>query len=296
MDNRSIDTQTAVIATPRRVRRKNLVSGGPGAAISRGVWWTIVLVLTLIPILYLLLLSFTPKSLILSGEVLPERLTLDNWGAMWDRMDILRYAGNSIVAALLGCLISLAIAFFVAYAIARYRTGGGFLPMYVLAGFLAPPIVAVVPLFFLLRGIGLTNSPIGLALVYGLVNVAVATALLEPFIERIPLELEEAAQLDGVGPLRALMSVVLPLVTPGLVATGIILVILNYNELLFALATLQKNESQTLPVAISLFQGDRGVQFGQMAAASIAAMVPVYVGAVFMQRYLVGGLTSGAIK
>ncbi|MDS0244329.1 carbohydrate ABC transporter permease [Microbacterium kitamiense] len=264
--------------------------------VGRGGLWGLVLAGTLLPIIYLILLSFTPQSQIATGRIVPDELTLGNWTAMWERMPILLYALNSIVAAVLGCVLSLVIATLVAFAIARYRTGGSFLPVYVLASFVAPPVVAIIPLFFLLRSLELTNSPIGLGLIYGLVNVAVATALLEPFIERIPVELEEAAQIDGAGPLRTMISVVIPLLAPGLIATGIIILILNYNELLFALTVLQSNESQTLPVAISLFQGDRGVQFGQMAAASLAAIIPVYIAAVFMQRYLVGGLTSGAIK
>jgi len=299
-----IDTTTALITTDRRRRRRlprQRSAGRSSAArasgrVGRGILWAVVLAGILLPILYLLTLSFTPQSQIATGRVFPDELTLGNWTAMWDRMPILLYALNSIIAAVLGCVLSLVIATFVAFAIARYRTGGGFLPMYVLASFVAPPVVAIVPLFFLLRAIGLVNSPFGLALIYGLVNVAVAAALLEPFIERIPAELEEAAQIDGAGPLRTMFSVVIPLLLPGLIATGIIILILNYNELLFALTVLQSNESQTLPVAISLFQGDRGVQFGQMAAASLAAIVPVYIAAVFMQRYLVGGLTSGAIK
>lgn len=285
----------AQVRTPRRSGTRN----GLGAARLRGlrvVMWLIVLTVTVFPILYLVLLSFTPQSQVLSGQVIPDRVTTANWATMWQRIDVLRFLGNSTLAAVLGAGLSIAIAFLTAYAFARYRTGGAVLPMYVLAGFLAPPIVAAIPLFFLLRGIGLTNSAVGLALLYGLVNVAVATALLEPFLERIPIELEEAAKLDGVGPGRILTSVVLPLTTPGLIAVGIILLILNYNEFLFALVTLQRNDAQTLPVAISLFQGDRGMQFGQMAAASVAAMVPVYLAAVVMQRYLVGGLTSGSMK
>jgi len=292
---------TALITTStrRRIPRRRsvgLAGRRPAAVAGRSLLWIVVLLGILLPIAYLFVLSFTPQSQIATGGILPTDLTLDNWRAMWDRMPIALYAVNSIVAAVLGCILSLAIAIFVSFAIVRFRTGGGFLPMYVLASFVAPPVVAIIPLFFLLRSMGLINSPIGLALIYGLVNVAVATALLEPFVERIPAELEEAAQLDGAGPMRMMFSVVIPLLIPGLIATGIIILILNYNELLFALTVLQKNDAQTLPVAISLFQGDRGVQFGQMAAASMAAILPVYVAAVFMQRYLVGGLTSGAIK
>lgn len=298
---RTTDTPTTALITTARGNLPRRREAGRGsrklyAKAGRGALWVMVLLGTLVPIVYLFTLSFTPQAQIATGQVFPTELTFRNWSAMWDRMPILLYVLNSVIAAVLGCALSLAIATFVAFAMARFRTGGGFLPLYVLASFVAPPVVAVVPLFFLLRGMGLINSPYGLALIYGLVNVAVAAALLEPFVERIPAELEEAAQIDGAGPMRTMFSVVVPLLMPGLIATGIIILILNYNELLFALTVLQKNDAQTLPVAISLFQGDRGVQFGQMAAASMAAIIPVYIAAVFMQRYLVGGLTSGAIK
>lgn len=267
-----------------------------GGTVLRALLWGLVLTFALVPLVYLVTLAFMPHSEVLAGRILPERWTLENWPAFWERMPMLAYGANSIFAAVVGSIISLAIATLVAYAIVRLKTGGGFLPTFVLSAFVAPPVVAIIPLFFLLRGAGLLNQPLGLALIYGLVNVAVATWLIQGFIERVPHELEEAAQIDGAGPIRTLVQVVLPLLVPGLIATGIIVLILNYNELLFALTMSQSKQSQTLPVAISLFQGDRGVQFGQMAAASLTAMLPVYLAAVFMQKWLVGGLTSGAVK
>lgn len=263
-----------------------------------GRWLLVVVVVgtAILPIAYLLSLSLTPQSEVLDADLFPSRLTLDNWPAYWERMPMLTYGTNSIVAAVLGCLLTLLIATPVAYASARFRTGGDLLPGFILSAFIAPPVVAVIPLFFLLRGLGLLNSSLGLALIYGLVNVSVATWLIYSFVERLPHEVEEAAQVDGAGIFRTLWHVVLPLLMPGLVATGIIIIILNYNEFLFAVTVTQQTESQTLPVAISLFQGDRGVQFGQMAAASLTAMAPVYIAAVFMGRWLVGGLTHGGVK
>lgn len=267
-----------------------------GIKILRNVFLSFIILAVTLPIIYLISLTFTPQSEILSGELFPRQLTLENWPLYWERIPMLTFARNSIVAAAIGTVLSLLIATPVAYAIVRYRTGGGALPIYVLSSFIAPPVVAIIPLFFLLRVTGLINNAGGLGLIYGLVNVSVATWLLLSFIERVPIEIEEAAMIDGAGMLKTLRHVVLPLIAPGLVATGIILALLNYNEFLFAVTLSQSTESQTLPVAISLFQGDRGVQFGQMAAASLTAMVPVYVLALLMQKWLVGGLTSGSIK
>lgn len=280
----------------RKSANRKIKHGHWSGRIVRALLWGVVLSFTLVPLLYLVTLAFIPQSEVLDGQILPQQWTLDNWPAFWNRMPMLVYGANSLIASIIGAIISLVIATLVAYAIVRFKTGGGFLPVFVLSAFIAPPVVAIIPLFFLLRGVGLLNQPLGLALIYGLVNVAVATWLIQGFIERVPEELEEAAQIDGAGPIKTLVQVVLPLLVPGLIATGIIVLILNYNELLFALTMSQSTDSQTLPVAISLFQGDRGVQFGQMAAASLTAMMPVYLAAIFMQKWLVGGLTSGAIK
>ncbi len=272
------------------------ITSSKGLTVLRSVFLAFVIAAVILPLFYLVTLTFTPQSEILSGRLIPASLTLDNWPAYWERIPMLTFARNSVLAAVMGTVLSLLIATPVAYAIVRHRTGGGVLPTYVLSAFIAPPVVAIIPMFFLLRYIGLLNNAAGLGLIYGLVNVSVATWLLFSFIERIPVEIEEAAVLDGAGVLRTIWHVVLPLLAPGLAATAIILLILNYNEFLFAVTMSQSVDSQTLPVAISLFQGDRGVQFGQMAAASMTAMIPVYVMALIMQKWLVGGLTSGGVK
>ncbi|MCU1651720.1 MAG: binding-protein-dependent transport system inner rane component, partial [Pseudonocardia sp.] len=160
----------------------------------------------------------------------------------------------------------------------------------------APPVVAVLPLYFLLKNVGLTNSVLGLALVDGLANVPVAVWLLDGFVRRVPRELEEAAWVDGLSVAAGVRRVVLPLVYPGLVAAGLVCFFLAYNEFLFAVSFSQSPSSQTLTVGLSLFQGDRTVQFGQQAAASLVAIVPVYLLAVAAQRALIGGLSQGAVK
>lgn len=264
--------------------------------IVRWLFLLFVVLAVMLPLIYLITLTFTPQREILAGNLVPAALTLDNWPTYWNRIPMLTFFRNSAIAALVGTTISIGIAIPVSYAIVRFRTGGPILPAFILSAFVAPPVVAVIPMFFLLRNVGLLNNSVGLALLYGLVNISVATWLLVSFVERLPIEIEEAALIDGAGLWRTMWHVILPLLAPGIVATGIIIVILNYNEFLFAVTMSQSVESQTLPVAISLFQGDRGVQFGQMAAASLTAMIPVYVLAILLQKWLIGGLTSGGVK
>ncbi len=124
----------------------------------------------------------------------------------------------------------------------------------------------------------------------------VAFWLLTPFLRRVPLEVEQAALIDGANPVQTLAYVVAPMVAPGIAATTIIAMVLACNEFLFASAFTFSDATRTLPVGISLFQGDRLVNFGQMAAASLAGIAPVYLVALFAQRWLVEGLAHGAVK
>lgn len=286
-------TRGTVAAQARRVAPPTLALPGlwRRLAISLGVLVTVVFIVS--PILYLGILSITSQGEVLSGRILPERPVVENWRITFSTIPLWRFLRNSLITATASSLLTLALSFPLAYAVVRLRIGGQVVPTVVLASYTTPPIVAAIPLFFLLRRLELINSVFGLTLVYAAANVPVAFYLLDNFLLRIPEEIEEAAWLDGAGTLRALAEVVLPLALPGLTATGIICGILAYNEFLFALLFTYSPVSQTLPVAISLFQGDKLVQFGQMAVASLVGMVPVYALGTLLQRWLIGGLTGG---
>ena len=182
------------------------------------------------------------------------------------------------------------------YTIARLRAGGSQTLGLIVSAYIAPPIVAVIPLFILVRTAGLMDSVVGLGLIEGLMLTPVAVWLLDSFFRAIPAEIDEAASLDGCGPLRTLWSVILPLTAPGIVAVAIIVFILVYNDFLIPLLLTQSVDSQTLPVGIALMQGGREVMFGQMVAASLAGLIPVYLLALFLQKWLIGGLTQGTVK
>jgi multiple sugar transport system permease protein len=203
---------------------------------------------------------------------------------------------NSLVVSVVSTAVSLALALPAAWAIVRFRTGGRLLAGTFLAPWLLPPIVAIVPLFMLLRVLGLNNTLTGLTLLYAIMNVGLAVWLLEGFVRRLPIELEEAARLDGAGELGVLTRIVVPLTAPALVAVGVILVILSYNEYLFAAFVTQSEQSRTVPVIISLMLSERIQDFGKVAAASLLGAIPPLVVAAVLQKRLVEGLTSGAVK
>jgi len=261
-------------------------------------WLGIVgtLVFFLFPIVYLLSTSLKTKDDIQSGHFLPTTYFWRNWPDAYKAVDVFLFMRNSAIVGSLSALLSLAIAVPATYSMVRFRTGGKPLYNLVLSSYIAPPIVAILPLFYLLKDIHGINTLWGVALTHGLANVPVAIWLLDSFVRQLPREVEEASWVDGAGQFGTLIRIVVPLIAPGIIAAGVICLILSYNELLFAIVLTYSPSTQTLPVGISLFQGDRLVNFGQMSAASLTGMVPVYLVALFFQRWLIRGLTHGAVK
>ncbi|BBZ62487.1 carbohydrate ABC transporter permease [Mycolicibacterium monacense] len=252
-------------------------------------------IVTLVPLAYLLSLAVRPAEDVLNSSLLPTSVTVDNFVRVFDTIALGTMLANSWVSAVGAALLAVVIAAPAAYFTARHTRGDRLLTV-LLASYCAPPIVAIIPLFFLLRHAGLTNSVGGLILVNGIAGVPVAVWLLDGFVRRIPIEIDEAAVIDGLTVAAAFRRVVLPLLLPGIVAALLVVFFLSYNDFLFAVYLAVTKESQTLTVGLSLFQGDRNVQFGQQAAAGLLGVLPVYVLALVAQRYLVGGLTTGATK
>lgn len=274
-------------AAPRRSRPRRSATGV--------IVLAILLVGTLVPLLYLLSVSFMTRGDVSAGLVVPPHPAGANWAHALDA-GIVPGVLNSLVAAIAGAAITLLFAIPASWAIVRYRTGGRTLAGTLLSPWLLPPIVAVIPLFTLLRILELNNTLLGLSLVYGFANIAVAVWLLEGFVRRLPPELDEAAQIDGAGPYRVLVSVIAPVLVPAIVAVGVITAILNYDEFLLAAFITQSPDSQTAPVVLTLMLGERITDYGKLAAASVMAIIPVFAIATLLQRWLVEGLTSGATR
>jgi multiple sugar transport system permease protein len=269
-----------------------------GALRRSGLRLVLVLIafVALVPVLYLVSLSLRSVDDISNGGWLPTRLVWDNFPAAFRTVSLATMLSNSWLVALGATVLTSVVAVPAAYVTARAGARGEKLQTLLLASYCAPPVVAVLPLYYLLKQTDLTNSVLGLVLVDGLANVPVAVWLLDGFVRRVPVEIEEAGWVDGLTTTGGLFRLVLPLLAPGLVAALLICLFLSYNEFLFAVSFSQSTSSQTLTVGLSLFQGDRTVQFGQQAAASLVGILPMYVLAVVAQRWLVGGLSAGAVK
>jgi multiple sugar transport system permease protein len=203
---------------------------------------------------------------------------------------------NSVVDTGASVAIATVVSLLGAYAISRFRfRGGRDLAIWILSTRMVPPIVAVIPLFILIRDLGLLDTQVGLIIPYVMMNIPLILWILKGFIDDIPVELEEAAKIDGAGYLRVFWHVTLPLIRGGIAAAALLAVFFTWGEFLFAVS-LTIHDGHTLPVALSTFQMDRGILWGPMCAAAVVTLLPLLVCALFLQRYLISGQTLGAVR
>jgi multiple sugar transport system permease protein len=183
------------------------------------------------------------------------------------------------------------------YALSRFNFRGRYwLVALMLLTQMFPLVMLVAPIFKMLSPIGLTNSLTGLVVVYTAFNIPFATFLMQSFFDGIPKELEEAAKIDGATQFMAFRQIVLPLTLPGIAATLGFVFTAAWSELLFALMLISSNDAATFPVGLLGFVSKFSVDFGQMMAAGVLALIPACLFFLFIQRYLVQGLTAGAVK
>jgi len=264
------------------------------------LWGALVAVLVLygFPFVYLLLTSFkTPLDAIaVPPQVLPSQWTLDNYVAALSKEGVVPALINSVATAVLSTAFSLALGVPAAYAITRYRTPSG--RIFVVAALvtrMVPTIAVGAPLVETMRRLGISDTTIGLAIAHTTISLPLSIWLMSSFFEAVPVELEEAAKVDGSDRLQAFRHVVLPVVSGGLAVTAIFAFLASWNEFLFALL-LTSVRAQTTPIVIANFQTQFGLDWGGMTALSAVYSVPVILLTLALQRHIVAGLTLGAVK
>jgi len=210
-----------------------------------------------------------------------------------------RYLVTSLTVATLSTICAVTLGTLAAYGLARFKLRAGLdrrLSMWILSTRMFPPIVTAVPLFLMMRDLRLLNTITALVIVYTALNLPFVVWMMRGFFRELPKELEEAAMVDGDSRLGALRRVILPLVTPGLAATAVFCLIVSWNEFLLALVLTQTDASMTLPVGIAGRVTQYEIKWGVMSAAGVVAMIPILVFAMSVQKYLVRGLSLGAVK
>lgn len=210
-----------------------------------------------------------------------------------------QYLMTSALVAVLSTLCALVLGTLAAYGLARFRLPHKLntrLALWILSTRMFPPIVTAVPLFLLMNEVRLLDTAASLVVVYTGLNLPFVVWMMRGFFKEIPREMEEAARVDGDSRLGALRRVVLPLAAPGLAATAVFCLIISWNEFLFALTLTQTDAAMTLPVGIAGRVTQYEIKWGVMSAAGVVAMIPILVFALAVQRYLVRGLSLGAVK
>ncbi|WP_459851891.1 carbohydrate ABC transporter permease [Dongia sp. agr-C8] len=256
-------------------------------------------VFALFPLYWLLKVSVTPDNLLYSEGVRmwPSRASFANYGFVLEHSDFPKFFKNSVIVSASTAFIVTILASLAGYALSRFTFRGKYwIVVLMLLTQMFPLVMLVAPIFKMLSPLGLTNSLTGLIIVYVAFNVPFATFLMQSFFDGIPKELEEAAMIDGATRFRAFRQIILPLTLPGIAATLGFVFTAAWSELLFALMLISGADSSTFPVGLLTFVSKFAVDFGQMMAAGVLALIPACLFFLMIQRYLVQGLTAGAVK
>jgi multiple sugar transport system permease protein len=271
----------------------------PVRKVEWGVANVVVIALALIPVLWMVSLSFKTPAAILDPSFIPSAWTWGNYTEILSTGQFVRPLANSIGIGLIATFIAVVLASMAAYAVARLNfPGKAVLIGMALLIAMFPAISLVTPLFTILRAIGLYNTWPGLIIPYVAFGLPLGIYTLSAFFREIPWELEKAAKVDGATPYQAFVKVIAPLAAPGMVTTSILVFLACWNEFLFAISFTSTLASRTAPASLAYFSGSSQftVPTGPIAAAAVVITIPIIIFVLFFQRRIVAGLTSGAVK
>ena len=274
------------------------MSGNSGRGPGRGrlVAIGVTLVVLLSPFLWLLQMSFKTNDMILQfPPLLIFKPTLENYTSLWHSAFSASFV-NSLLSASLSTALALLLGVPAAYALSRWAGRGKHaLGFAILVTRMAPPIAFTIPFFLFYRWIGLLDTVTGLVLVYTSFNLPLVIWMMQPFFDTVPRSLEEPALVDGARTRTVFLQIVLPMVAPGIAATAILCFLYAWNDFFFALI-LTRTNARTAPVAVVNFMNYEGWEWGKIAAGGSLVMAPVLIFSLAVRRYLVSGLTAGAVK
>ena len=253
----------------------------------------------LFPLFWLIKVALTPNDLLYSEGIRlwPSRTSFEHFRFVLTHSEFPLFFRNSLIVSSSTAVTVTLISGAGGYGLSRFQFAGKpLLVALMLITQMFPLVMLVAPMFRLLAPLGLTNSLTGLVIVYSAFNAPFATFLMQSFFDAIPRELEEAAMIDGATRFGAFRRIILPLTLPGIAATGGFVFTAAWSELLFALMLNSSSQASTFPVGLLSFVSKFSVDFGQMMAAGVLALIPACLFFLLIQRYLVRGLTAGAVK
>src|SRR5262245_14989336 len=286
--------QATPVARSRR-RRRRLKGQNPFVLIGL----TIMALIWVLPFFLLVITSIRPiEDFVRYGPIsLPRTITLDNFAKAWDIGNFATTYRNSLIITMLKVPLGVFISAMMAFALARMRIRFRRAILFaIVLGLTVPIYIVLVPLFSLIRDLHLIDNILGLLGPYLGFGIPFTVLVLYAFFRRLPNEIFEAATMDGAGPWRIFFQIVLPLSTPVLVTVLVLDAVATWNELLMALTIISSDQNKTLPLGLLNFTGIYATDYSGLAAAILVAVLPVLVLYAFLQRYIVSGLTAGAVK
>lgn len=261
---------------------------------------TIACLAVLIPLAYLVLNSVKLQSEMYTDPpvIIPSRITFEHFQAAFNNPKTVRYVTNSLIVTTFTTVITVIVSTMASYGLARLglkaRWLGAIVFIFLFIRFY-PRITTVIPYFLVMREFSLLDTVWAIIIGHLGITIPFVTWLMLIVFQDLPIEVEEAAMVDGASVLRRFWNVALPMAAPGVASAAILTAFLSWNEFLIA-SSVAKRQAQTLSIAVAGFVTDRGVQWGPMAATSVIMIVPMIIFALFVQRYLVRGITLGAVK
>ena len=255
-------------------------------------------VVVLLPFFWMLSVSLKPATepFAIPARLWPDHPTVDNYVTAF-RPEFRQYFLNSVIVSAATLAITIPLALLAAYSFTRLqmRLLSVFLVLIIVAQ-MFPSSAIIIPLYKMVKSAGLLNTYAALVVAYITVTLPVAIWMLRGFLAKLPGTLEEAAAIDGATPLQAFFQIVVPLCRPGIVATAVFVLIVTWQEFLFALSFTSTKEMRTLPVGVNDYIGQYGIRYGELMANAVMISLPVVIAFFFPQRHFVAGLTQGAVK
>lgn len=258
----------------------------------------VFLLVILFPFYYELITSLKLRADIFNGfALIPKKISFDSYVLVFTHRPFGRFLLNSFIIAFLTTAFAIAVAAIASYAIARLKFKGKTIILgLVLAVSMFPQIATISPIYMFMKVMNLRDTYAGLVIPDTTFALPLAIWYLTSFFKQIPFDLEEAARIDGASPMGTFLKIILPLAAPGTFTTAILVFIASWNEYMYALTINTKDIRKTVPVAISMFQGQYTIPWGEIAAATIICTVPLIAMVLLFQKRIVAGLTAGAVK
>jgi len=277
--------------TPRQIRRLRSI-------LFLHIPMLLIVLFAIGPYIWMVITSLKNESSLFSinRTFLPAPATLDNYVRLFEKTDFVVNLGNSLIVACGAVLLGLSVSVTAAYAFSRFRFFGRrtLMTTFLLVN-MFPVVLLIIPLFIIMKHLGLLDTHLGLILAHSTFAIPFAVWMMISYINGIPRSLDEAAQVDGCTPISAMWRVILPATIPGIIATGIYIFVTSWNEYLYA-SVLAGQDVRVLTVAIQTLIGEYEIAWGLLTAAGVIGALPVTILFMFVQRRLIAGMTQGAVK